>query len=243
MREEIYYQMLKEDDTIWRSVATRKMLLTFWKKYRTPKNNYRVFELGPGGGATLRFFEKFGKVYGLDTSEIAVQYCRERGISNVILNGGSTLPLKDNSFDLCLAVDVIEHIKDDQQAMNELYRVCTHGGIVLTVIPAFQFLWSDRDVRLGHYKRYTGDEIRLLAENAGFRIQKLSYINLFYLPFLWFAVKIKKGRVKTDVATLPKSFNWLLVKMLGVETILLKRMDFAIGCSTIMVALKDGNRK
>lgn len=228
--------MFKEDDTNWRSVATRNMLLQFWKKYRISKNDYRLFELGPGGGGTLSFFQQFAKVFGQDISELSVRYCRQRGIRNVILGDARKhLPWKDNSFDLCIALDVIEHIKDDQQVMNELYRVCNPGGLVLTVIPACQFLWSQRDVRLRHYKRYSTREIRELAENAGFRLLRVSYINFWYFPLLYLAVRIKKGKLKTDIAAVPRLLNWLLKKSLDMETAFMKIIDFPVGCSTISI--------
>jgi len=240
MQESVYHDLYKAEDTLWRSVSTRKMLFTFWKKYRFPSDNYKILELGPGCGATLKFFSMFGQVFGLDTSKIALKYCNKRGIANVILIGeGNNLPIKNDLFDLCIAVDVIEHIKNDSQIIKELHRVCAPDGLLLTVIPAFRFLWSERDLRLGHNKRYIKSEIRLLAEKAGFRIQKLSYINLFYFPLLWLATKIKKGRVNTDVASANKFFNAILMKLLNIETAALRIVNIPFGCSTIMVAIKD----
>jgi len=242
MQEFIYHDLYANEDKLWRSVSTRNMLFEFWKKYRLAipplcqGRCYDIFELGPGAGATLQFFNKYGKVSGLDTSKLSQQYCLARGISNVMVSNAKTFPLKSKSFDLCLAVDVIEHIESPQQAINELYRVCRPGGLVMMVIPAFQFLWSDRDVRLDHYHRYTTKEIRILVGNAGFEVLKLSYINFFYFPILWSLVKIKKGRLKTDVATVPGFLNWVLLKFLDVETSLLKRVNFPLGYSTLLVA-------
>jgi SAM-dependent methyltransferase len=45
------------------------------------------------------------------------------------------LPFGDSSFDLVLCSHVLEHIRDDHQAMRELRRVCSAGGQVLIMVP------------------------------------------------------------------------------------------------------------
>jgi len=114
---------------------------------------------------------------------------------------------------------------------------------VITVIPAFQFLWSERDVRLGHYRRYKVNDIKTLATNAGFQVLKCSYINLFYFPLLLSIVRFKRlfsktAMIKTDVATVPKPLNRFFTWVLDLETLLLKNMDFPLGCSTVFVGRK-----
>lgn len=45
------------------------------------------------------------------------------------------LPFEDNSFDMILCNHVLEHIPDDQKAMQELYRVLRPGGLGIFQIP------------------------------------------------------------------------------------------------------------
>lgn len=243
MQESTYYNLFKYEDTLWRSVANRKMIKIFWIKYRKKKLKFRILDLGCGGGGTLKFFKSYGETFGLDNTFLALKLCQRRKLQKIVQGNLILLPYKEKSFDLVSAIDVIEHIKQDWLAFKEIYRIISNKGILITIIPAFQFLWSERDIRLAHFKRYKIKEIKKLAENAGFKVLKCSYINLFYFPLLAGIVTLKRvfykiAPIKTDVATVPDVINWILEKLLNIESFVLKSINFPFGCSTILIAQK-----
>jgi hypothetical protein len=111
----------------------------------------------------------------------------------------------------------------------------------MTIVPAYQFLWSDRDVRLGHYKRYRVGELRVLYRATGFEMLRATYINLFYLPIFAGTVLVSRwlngghADLKFDFLEVPAWLNVLLERLLSVETAWLKRRDFWLGASTLCV--------
>ena len=65
------------------------------------------------------------------------------------------MPFADDSFDLAVSLDVIEHLEDDLGALRELRRVVAPGGALLVTVPAYQWLWSGHDEINHHHRRYT----------------------------------------------------------------------------------------
>ena len=62
------------------------------------------------------------------------------------------IPHVDNSFDLVLATDIIEHVDNDERALAEINRVLRPGGTAILSVPAFKALWGLQD-RISHHKR------------------------------------------------------------------------------------------
>ncbi len=76
------------------------------------------------------------------------------------------LPWSDNHFDLVCALDIIEHVEDDQQAVSELTRVAQPGATVLLSTPLHPEYWTEFDNIVGHRRRYRPEElIELLQRN------------------------------------------------------------------------------
>ena len=85
------------------------------------------------------------------------------------------LPFRDGSFDLVGAFDVVEHCEPEAQALGELARVLEPGGRLLLSVPAYQWAWSDHDVRAGHYRRYTRPRLLAAVRAAGFEVDRCTY--------------------------------------------------------------------
>ena len=73
-------------------------------------------------------------------------------------------------FDGVIAMDILEHIPDDQLAVQELARVMKLGASLFVTVPAFPFLWSKHDEKVSHIRRYRKSEIESLVENNGLKI-------------------------------------------------------------------------
>ncbi len=229
------------DGVYWRHVALREMLLEFFALYRQPRPSWRVLEIGPGVGETLKALGAQFEAHGLDVSEAALRYAQRRVKKNLVQGRGEQLPYADGVFDLVASTDVVEHVEHPERVFAEVYRVLRPGGLWLTIVPAYQSLWSERDVRLGHYKRYRVSELRPLFQATGFEVVRATYINLFYLPI--FAATVGVGRwlnhghanLTFDFLEVPEWVNTVLTKILGLETAWLKRHDFPWGASTLCV--------
>ena len=152
----------------------------------------RIVDAGAGTGelvAELRGkYEMHGvNVLGIEYIEEARRLARERKGIDLLSGSILDLPLKDESVKVSLALDVLEHVEDDRLAFSELLRITEQGGIIIINVPAFMSLWSDWDVSLGHYRRYTRTMLEkvIAPYSREFDIVHLAYANAFAFLPIW----------------------------------------------------------
>ncbi len=93
--------------------------------------------------------------------------------------------IPDYSVDYAYTLNVLEHIKDDREAITELYRCLKPGGRLLVYVPAFQVLYSQMDTHVGHFRRYRRKPLKRLLRDVGFDIGAAYYVDsLGYLATL-----------------------------------------------------------
>jgi len=99
----------------------------------------------------------------VDISAPALAKLRERS-AHVVLGEVTSLPFADDAFDLVCALDIIEHVDDDDGALSELSRVAQPGGTLLISTPLHPTRWTSFDDFVGHKRRYEPQQ--LLAKLA-----------------------------------------------------------------------------
>jgi SAM-dependent methyltransferase len=99
----------------------------------------------------------------VDISHAALLKLAERG-AQVALSQVTSLPFADRTFDLVSALDIIEHVDDEDDALAELSRVAAPGAVLLISAPLHAALWTSFDDFVGHKRRY--DPPHLLAKLA-----------------------------------------------------------------------------
>lgn len=136
-----------------------------------------VIDLGSGTGRFARRLADEGRtVLAIDRSP------GQDGPSGAtVAADGEQLPLADASVGTVLARDVLEHI-DDVAALRECARVLRPGGLLVVLVPAWPGLWSDRDERAGHLRRYRSRGLRELVESAGFVVSETRGYQFLLLP-------------------------------------------------------------
>lgn len=114
-------------------------------------------EVAPG----LRPRLPLKETHFVDISEPAVVKLRSRG-ANAVLGLVSSLPFADGVFDLVCALDIVEHVDNEDGAFSELSRVAAPGAAFLLSVPLHPSQWSAFDEFVGHRRRYEPE--RLLAK-------------------------------------------------------------------------------
>ncbi len=84
------------------------------------------------------------------------------------------LPYRNGSFDFICALDVLEHIKDDQIAVSEISRILKKNGIAVITVPHSMRFYTNQDKLIGHYRRYEINQVKGL-----FKKYKLKTIKFF----------------------------------------------------------------
>lgn len=206
----------------WWFVAKRQFLAVLIHKYAGQGG--RLLDIGCGTGAVLDFFSTQGgktkgfQVEGIDMSPAALEYCHKKGLK-VALGKAEVLVYADNTFDVIIASDVLEHIEDTDSVLREISRVLKPGGIFVVTVPAHQFLFSQHDVALHHVRRYSKN-ILATSLQKHFTIQWLGWIHaIILIP----AIIARLGRrflpskKDSDVGEPNRLINALMKKAYSIE--------------------------
>jgi len=81
------------------------------------------------------------------------------------------------AVDSIVLVNVLEHIEHDRAFVRAAYDRLAPGGKLLLWVPAGRALYSDVDLAMGHYRRYTTSMLRRLMSRADFTIDELRFFN------------------------------------------------------------------
>ncbi|MEM7344611.1 MAG: class I SAM-dependent methyltransferase [Chloroflexota bacterium] len=245
MKQEMYAHIHTVETSHWWYVARRKIIfdwvLQILANYQTP----HILDVGCGTGFNLDYLRDQGytQVTGLDFSSDALKFCLSRDLSSMIYGDGAVPPLRNESFDLIMALDFIEHLEYDIAALQDLARLLKPGGSLVIFVPAFNFLWGLQDEVSHHYRRYTAGDLRKKLQKTDLTISKLSYANTFLFPAIWAGRQLislsgnnVQGTSENDLH--PGWSNGILQAIFAAERPLLRFMNLPVGVSLLCVASK-----
>jgi SAM-dependent methyltransferase len=174
-------------------------------------------DIGAAAGGNTRVLESLGwRSVALEYSETGAALARSRGLL-VTRADAHDLPLPDGSMGVVTALDVLEHLEDDDRAAHELRRVLRPDGVLVVAVPADPTLWSAHDDAVGHLRRYTQESLRVLLTDAGFEIQRLWSWNVLLRPL---AVLRRKRSSGSDLGEVPALLNVGLRAVVALERFL-----------------------
>jgi SAM-dependent methyltransferase len=145
----------------------------------------RVVEVGCGVGNFTRLLLDREAVVAVDSERDCVERLRSRypdrpNLYTLVSNIPSDAFAAVARYrpDSCVCLNVLEHIEDDVAALRQMADVLTPGGVIVLLVPAFPSLYGPIDRKLGHYRRYTRQSVRRLADEAGLHIRRMHYMNV-----------------------------------------------------------------
>lgn len=246
MQDHHYPILFEVEETHWWYLGRRDLLASFVSDVRedSKRSDLRILDVGCGTGANLKMLAEFGTAEGVDLSQQALEFCRERGLDGVRYGEAENLPFEDNSFDLVTALDVLEHLDDDGAGLNEIFRVLRPGGHALLFVPAFMFLWGVQDDVSNHRRRYTRPELEAAVVKAGLNIKLSSYANFtFFFPVLAVRTLMRVFKLQADSEygiNIP-AMNKVFAKLFSGERFFVKRDLFPFGVSLLCLAQKPND--
>lgn len=241
MEEKVYHTNFKLEDTYWWFVARNSIIQNSIGLLTNLNKKSKVLDVGCGtGGFASKILDDY-EVYGMDTSELALEYSKSRGIKNLFLG---TLQEMDKSikFDAITILDVIEHIEDDKSIVKECFDRLKKDGYIIASVPAYMFMWSHHDVKHMHYRRYTKRNFKKLIKSAGFELLYSSYFNTLLFPlaiikrYIDKLFNIKKEDMGVDEVS--DTINNILKKIFKFEINLIPKIQLPFGLSILVIAKK-----
>ncbi len=141
--------------------------------------------------------------------------------------------LKNRGVDTIIALNVLEHIKNDEHALKEMASILIPGGRLILQLPAHKTLYGSLDHNLEHYRRYTIGEIKKKFKNAGLVPEKFWRFNMFgTLGWFLYSRVLKKNILPEGSLTY---FNRLTPVFIAIESIL----PVPFGLSIMAVGRKE----
>ncbi len=231
-------ELIDLEEGYWWHVAKRRLVVELLERYFPPPG--RLVEGGIGSARNLLEFRDLGyDVAGLDLMPASVAHARSRGLAEVHVHDiGEPWPVAPGSARVAVMLDVLEHVADPVAVLRHAAEaVAGEGGIVLSV-PAYPSLFSDWDRHLGHYRRYTRDELRRQVREAGLQVLWEGRWNAFSLPAAWVSRGLARRWKRTNGATFPRLpgiVNRFLIGCAAVERHVARWAGLPVGLSLVAV--------
>lgn len=245
MKEQAYEEMFHMESYYWWYVGKRKLVFSLLQKLSQTKG--RILDVGCGTGFLLEELRRKGyTAFGLENERKVLDLTYEQKIHGIIRGEAENPPFKNDSFDIILLLDLLEHLEDDILVIKKLSEILTKDGYLLVTVPAFSFLWGRHDEIFHHKRRYTAKRLKRIFADAGFTVKKISYTNFFIFPFVLFWRSIKRflniARIpETDFWEVPGILNTILIIFYSIEALLIRFTHFPFGVSIICIATRSGN--
>lgn len=91
-------------------------------------------------------------------------------------------PLPDQSVDVLVMLNVLEHIEDDVGALQKAFNLLKPGGSLIIEVPAGPYLYDSYDAELHHFRRYSAADLRHKLTNIRFKICRKSHLGFILFP-------------------------------------------------------------
>jgi ubiquinone/menaquinone biosynthesis C-methylase UbiE len=149
-------------ETLW--VELENSTVQLIEKYSQPGD--KILDVGVGLGRVMSHFPKLEK-YGMDISLEYLELARKNDI-NVCYSLVEDMPYKEETFDLVVATDVLEHVLDLNLSLRKMLAVLKPGGVLIVRVPYREDLEVYNDPTLPykfiHLRNFDDASLKLLFE-------------------------------------------------------------------------------
>jgi SAM-dependent methyltransferase len=209
------------------------------------RRDLRLLDCGCGTGANLELLAPYGRAVGFDLSPGGLVRAHRAGRS-VARADVTRIPLPSAAFDVVTSFDVLQCVPDDAGAVREMARVTRAGGCVVATMAALDELSGDHGEVWGEVRRYTPARSRALMEQAGLRVERVSFLFASLFPLMLGARLVQRWSRPfrevshdSDISVPPAAVNAALATVLRAEAAVSRRMPMPIGSSLLVVATKS----
>jgi SAM-dependent methyltransferase len=204
-----------------------------------------MLEVGCGTGFVLRGIACCRpelELTGTDLHPDGLEFARTRVDARLEQMDARQIPYEEE-FDVIGAFDVIEHIREDGEALRQMHRALRPGGGLLLTVPQHPWLWSDFDELSHHERRYRRAELEGKVRAAGFSVRRITSFVTLLLP----AIALERlrprrwrGRSLEEQLEVPGLLNRAFERVMSLELALIRRgVSLPAGGSLLLSATRD----
>ncbi|HUJ21812.1 MAG TPA: glycosyltransferase [Bryobacteraceae bacterium] len=165
-----------------------------------PYVGQRVLEIGAGIGNLTRVLIPRVKCYvaaDIDQEHMArlatrFQHRHNLHVRHCDLANPADFTELAGTMDTVVCLNVLEHIEDDLQGLRNIYSALAKNGRAIVLVPHGQEIFGTLDAALGHFRRYSHQELREKMEAVGFRVEKILNFNHISRPGWYVTGRILK---------------------------------------------------
>ena len=178
---------------------------TVWRKYVYFEIKKFIIgntlEVGAGIGSFTNNYKHLVKNLTLsELDEKNFQYIKKKFESENIKITNSLTENINESFDTIMYLNVLEHIKDDIEEINQAFKKLNKNGHLIILVPAHNKLYSKFDKEIGHHKRYEMKFFKNINISNS-EISKIIYLDatgyfLYYLNKIFFKEEVYPSKLK-----------------------------------------------
>jgi len=143
------------------------------------REDHKILDIGCANGGFIKFLREkgFENVFGI---EIIKDYVDEIGDEKIIEGNIYSIPFDDETFDVIIMDQVLEHIVNLKKGIHEVKRVLKNGGLVCVGVPDasrycetefFEYYWF---LLREHVQHFDFEHLKMLLENEGFIMMRFS---------------------------------------------------------------------
>jgi SAM-dependent methyltransferase len=228
----------------WWFRGRRRILETVLSRELRKQTSLSIVSLGCGPIEGLKwlvpFAEPDGRVVGVDSESVHARHLA--GNMTCVVGRAEAIPLASASFDVVLALDVLEHLDDDAAGVREALQLLKPGGLLLVTVPALPSLWGPQDIISQHRRRYTKRSLKDLFAQAQLPFSYVTYFNTVLFPpvaaIRWFrrSVGLAHQTGSDFDSNHPGVMNDILAAVFSFERHLIRRLPMPLGVSLLATA-------
>jgi len=211
------------------------------------RRDLRLLDCGCGTGHNLTsLLRPHGRAFGFDLTPGGLLHARKAGFP-LARADMTRIPFQSSQFDIVTSFDVLQYVQDDLGALREMTRVLKPGGGLVMTAAALHVLRGGHAGTWPERRRYTTGDIRRLAEGAGLKVRRLTYLFASLFPAMVAVRALRRGEGHSvaadpsadwEMQIPPAPINAVLTLMLSGEAALSRYVPMPAGSSVLIVATK-----
>jgi SAM-dependent methyltransferase len=179
------YQGLEELKLIDKYLKNYNEMIVNLFIHKVDNKSFSVLDFGAGIGTLAEIFYKKTSIKPecFEICQASQKILSQKGfkLQNEFLN--------EEKYDLIFSSNVLEHIEKDSKTVADLKKMLKKDGYLIIFVPAFNFLFAESDLMVGHFRRYNVEMLKKICEQNDLEVENISFfdsVGFFILLFMKF---------------------------------------------------------